>query len=695
MENNIFANVIVDLDSAAVDKPFLYKVPNELVGILKVGDRVLIPFGNGNKQIEGFIISLISEIDLLDLKKKTDDNFIKNITNFSGIKNIIKKVDKKFSINNILMNMAIYMSDEYMCPLNICLKTVLPIKRELRKNSLRVDVVENYNNVNDNNIYLNDEQKLIVDNLIKYYKLYKYSNHLIYGVTGSGKTEVYLKLIEEVIKDNKQVIVLIPEISLTYQTVTRLKNKFNENIAILHSKMSEGEKYIQIKKCMDGKVNIIVGPRSALFAPFENLGLIVMDEEDDHSYKSEMSPRYSTKDMAIYRAKIQNALFLSLSATPDISSYKNASENLIDENHIIDDKEFHLYKLSHRASNNVNMPKIQIVDLCKEFKIGNKTIFSKLLIDKINDRLDKNEQIMLFMNRRGLNKVVTCVECGKNFKCPNCDVSLTLHNDGMMRCHYCGYEEKQVLVCPDCGSKKFTNFGIGTQKVEQEVLKHFKNARVLRMDRDTTQVKNGYDNIISKFKNHEADILLGTQMIVKGHDFDNVTLVGVICADMSLNVQNYKATEDAFSLFMQVCGRSGRKKEGECIIQTYDYNNHVLDLLKTSDYENFYKYEINFREKFVYPPFCNLICCIFKSDDEFILNDSCIYAKTNIKKIYNIDVLGPITPIPSKINNYYFRKMYIKIDNHELAKKIRFDIYNLIKNNNKYKSIMMAFDIEK
>lgn len=695
MENNIFANIIVDLDSSAVDKPFLYKIPTELINILKVGDRVLVPFGNGNKLIEGFIISLMTKEDLLSIKNKTNDSFIKNIKDFSNIKYIAKKVDKKFSVNNILMKMAIYMSEEYMCPLNICLKTVLPIKRELRKNNKRVDVSNNYINNLDSNIVLNKEQQLIVDNLIKYYKLNKYSNHLIYGVTGSGKTEVYLKLIEEVIKDKKQVIVLIPEISLTYQTVIRLKHKFNDNVAVLHSKMSEGEKYIQIKKCMNGEVNIIVGPRSALFAPFENLGLIVMDEEDDHSYKSEMSPRYSTRDMAIYRAKLQNALFVGLSATPDISSFKDASLNVVDDKHIIDNKEFHLYKLKNRAYNNINLPKIEIVDLCKEFKIGNKTIFSKLLIDKINDRLNKNEQVMLFINRRGLNKVVTCVECGKTFKCPNCDVSLTLHNDGMMKCHYCGYEEKQILVCPECGSKKFTNFGIGTQRVEQEVLKCFKSARVLRMDRDTTQVKNGYDNIISKFKNHEADILLGTQMIVKGHDFDNVTLVAVICADMSLNVQNYKATEDAFSLFMQVCGRSGRKKYGECIIQTYDYKNVIFDLVKNSDYENFYNYEIKFREKFVYPPFCNLLSCILKGDDEFILSDACMFIKLNINKLYNVDILGPIIPIPAKINNVYYKRIYIKVDNYELAKKIRFDILNMIKTDEKYKSVNMIFDIEK
>ena len=696
MENNIYAKIIVDISSNAVDKAFLYKIPTELIDVLNVGDKVVIPFGKSNKMIEGFIISINTEKEIIESKKYSNDEYLKNITDFSNIKNIIKKADKKFSINNVLMSMAMYMSEEYMCPLSLCLKTVLPINRELRKNSKRVDVIENYNINNNLDIKLNDEQKNIVDILKKFYKQNRYSNHLIYGITGSGKTEVYIKLIEEVIKDNKKVIVLIPEISLTYQTVIRLKQKFDKNISIIHSKMTEGEKYLQIQKCMNGEVDILVGPRSALFAPFENLGLIVMDEEDDHSYKSDMSPRYHARDMAIYRAKLQNAMFVSLSATPNITSYTNALNNIKDKNNCeLDDKEFHLYKLTNRAVKDLTLPKVYIVDLCKEFKLGNKTIFSKLLVEKINDRLSKNEQVMLFMNRRGLNKVVTCVECGKNFKCPNCDVSLTLHNDGKMRCHYCGYEQKQVLICPDCGSKKFTTFGIGTQKLEQETLKYFNSARILRMDRDTTKEKNGYDKIIEKFKNHEADILLGTQMIVKGHDFNNVTLVGVICADMSFNVQNYKATEDAFSLLMQVSGRSGRSKYGECVVQTYDAGNVILDLLKDADYEKFYNYEINFRKSFKYPPFTNLIVASFRDVDKYVLADACKYIKSIILKEYKVELLGPMAPVPAKISNYYYKNIYIKVDDYDLAKQIRYKMYELLRNNAKYKTVLIAFDIEK
>ncbi|MCQ2610075.1 MAG: primosomal protein N', partial [Lachnospiraceae bacterium] len=354
-----------------------------------------------------------------------------------------------------------------------------------------------------------------------------------YGITGSGKTEVYIELIKHVIKDNKKVIVLIPEISLTYQTVIRLKQVFEEEISIIHSRMSEGEKYLSYKKCLDGKASILVGPRSAIFAPFDDLGLIVIDEVHDHSYKQDVSPRYDTLDIARYRMKRQECMLLTLSATPSVSHYYRALHN--------DDITIH--RLTKRASKNVSLPSISLVDMREEFHSKNKSSFSKALKELIKERLDNKEQVMLFMNKRGLSRFEKCLDCGETIKCPHCDVSLVVHNDGKAKCHYCGYEENIATTCPKCHSDHIISFGMGTERLEEKCKEEFPTARILRMDRDTTIKKGGMDNIIKDFRNNKADILIGTQMIVKGHDFPNVTLVGIMCADMSLYMPTYKATE--------------------------------------------------------------------------------------------------------------------------------------------------------
>lgn len=675
MNDKLFANIIIDITHEALDKPFTYEIGEELKDIVKIGDKVVIPFGSANREIEGFVIKILSADDV-----NKDYGFLNG--DYSKLKKIIKIAEKKISLNDTLLKMALFMSDEYGATLSQCIKTVLPIKREIRKNKKQIDVVTKYieENKNVENIVLNEEQTKIINDFKENYLNNTYSSHLIYGVTGSGKTEVYIELINEVIKKGGNVILLIPEISLTYQTMTRLNRRFGKEVAIINSKMSDGEKYIQMKKCIDGIAKILVGPRSAIFAPFENLSLIVIDEEDDKSYKSENTPRYDAIEVAEYRAKLQNATLIRLSATPRISTFYNAKNN----------KGIILHTIKNRA--NATMATVDIIDMRKEFKYGNKTIFSKKLYEEIDNTINRGEQVLLYINRRGISKSLTCVECGFTIKCPHCDVPLTLHNDDKMKCHYCGYEIEKVDSCPNCNSKKLNSFGIGTQKLEDMVKKTFKNAKVLRMDKDTTSEKNGYENIIKKFKNKEANVLIGTQMVAKGHDFNDLTLVGIMCADMSLNIQKYDAAETAFSMFMQVSGRSGRRKEGKCIIQTYDSENFVLDLIKKSNYEDFYEKEIEFRKEFSYPPICTMMRIILKSRDEgeadLVSKDLANYIGMNFK----INVLGPNKPIPSKVKDFYFRIIYIKCDNRIFAKNVREKINEFIKNKNR--NVNLIFDIE-
>lgn len=683
--NNKYASVIVDIDSDAVDKAFLYFIPKEMEKNLKIGDKVLFPFGRGNKEKEGFVISIDTKEDLKNSDRAKTDDYLKKDDSYDNAKSLLSIAKNKFPISDMLMDLAIFLSEEYFAPLSSCLKTVLPVKRELRKNKRRIDVIEKYETKEIQKPTLNDEQKQVIKDLIDSYKTNKYSNHLLYGITGSGKTEVFLNLIEQVINDKKEVIVLIPEISLTYQTMLRLRERFGDKVGIINSSMSEGEKYLQIKKCLDKEISILVGPRSAVFAPFENLGLIVMDEEDDNSYKSELTPRYDTYTVAKYRCTKQNAMFLTLSATPTLSSFYEAQNK----------KEVTLHRLTKRASQNVCLPTCHIVDMRREYKNGNNTIFSKLLINKISERLKHKEQVLLFMNRRGYNKTLTCIECGETIKCPHCDVPLTFHADGSLKCHYCGYVTTDIKECPKCHSKKLNSFGIGTEKLEAKTKSLFPTAKILRMDRDTVTKKNSYDEIVKKFNNNEADILIGTQMIVKGHDFSNVTLVGIMCADMVLNIEKYDAEEKAFSLLTQVSGRSGRKTQGECVIQTYNPENLSLEYIKDADYEKFYNNEIEFRKEFNYPPIKKLLIITMKSLVEEIVDMSAINLQSYLKINYsNNTILGPVVPNPSKVKDNFFRNIFVKCENLDEAKKIRQAAYEYIREKDKRREVSIIFDIE-
>ena len=683
--NSLYASVIVDIDSDAVDKAFLYLIPKELESEIKIGDKVLFPFGKGNKEKEGFVISIDTKEDLKNSERAKNDDYLKKDDSYDNAKALISLAKNKFPVTEMLMDLAKFLSEEYLAPMSSCLKTVLPVKRELRKNKRRIDVIDKYEQKVIKKPILNDEQKRIIDDLTSSYFTHKYSNHLLYGITGSGKTEVFLSVIEQVLNDNKEVIVLIPEISLTYQTMSRLRERFGDKVGIINSSMSEGEKYLQIKKCLDKEISILVGPRSAVFAPFENLGLIVMDEEDDNSYKSELTPRYDTYTVADYRCKKQNAMFLSLSATPTFTSFYEAQKG----------KDLKLHRLTKRAVDNIELPTCHIVDMRREYKSGNNTIFSKLLVEKINDRLNKKEQILLFMNRRGYNKTLTCIECGETIKCPHCDVPLTFHADGSLKCHYCGYVTTDIKDCPKCHSKKLNSFGIGTEKLEAKTRELFPNAKILRMDRDTVTKKDAYDEIVKIFNNKEADILIGTQMIVKGHDFSNVTLVGIMCADMVLNIEKYDAQEKAFSLLTQMSGRSGRKTQGECVIQTYNPENLSLEYIKDADYEKFYNDEIKFREEFNYPPIKKLLIITMKSLVEEVVDMNASNLQNYLKINYSKNtILGPVTPNPSKIKDNYFRNIFVKCDSIDEAKEIRKSAYDYLRQKDPRRETTIIFDIE-
>lgn len=688
--DKVFASIIVDISVESLNKPFIYVIPKELENEIKEGDRVIIPFGKNNKDKEGYVLEILNLEELKEKKYFQNDDYFKKDDSLEKLKEITSIAKNKIAVNEILFKIAIFLCREYSAPIQNCIKAVLPVKRVVRKNKKQVDAISKYNvdekdKKSRDEIVLNDEQKNIIEDVIENYRKGTFNEHLIYGVTGSGKTEVYLKIIEKVINDGKQVIVLIPEIALTHQTVIRLKEKFADNIAIIHSRMSEGDKYIQYKKCEDGKTNILVGPRSAIFAPFENLGLVVMDEVNDSSYKSETIPRYNTIDVARFRCKEQNATLITLSATPNIDLYFEANKK---------DSKIILHKLNKRASS--TLPEVLIVDMKKETKSGNKSVFSKALIDKISERLERKEQVMLYMNRRGYNTIFTCKNCGNTYKCPHCDVALVSHSDGMLKCHYCGYEVREPMLCPVCKSNEIEKYGLGTEKLEELCIDLFPSAKVLRMDRDTTSVKDGHDKIIEKFRNGKADILIGTQMIVKGHDFPNVTLVAIMRADLSLYTESYKASEDTFALLTQCVGRSGRKVSGESIIQCYDTDSFVYDLVKKQDYEEFYSEELKMRKKLLYPPFSKLLNIRVGANNDAYLNTFMDNLKVVLdnKNDTNAKILGPTKTNPEKVKDIHFRKIIVKCNTVDEAKKYRTISKKFKEYSDKKNFLKIVFDIE-
>ena len=702
----MFSKIIINISVENLDRPFTYRIPERLIERCHPGTKVLVPFGNANRMIEGYILEITDHADI-------DENKIKDIDSV---------VVEQSATESRLIELAAFIKEQYGSTMNAALKTVLPIKRAykpkekktieakadrdviveayseaMRKkqpakarllselieetvldytlvtsklkvsaatiNSLQKSGIisvksENYfrnpvvlGKSREKDITLNEDQQAITDEFVRDMDNAIHKTYLIHGITGSGKTLTYISLIKEVVKRGKQVIVLIPEIALTYQTLKRFYHYFGERVSVLNSTMSPGEKYDQCQRAKKREIDVIIGPRSALFTPFGDLGLIVIDEEHENTYKSDSMPRYHAREVAAKLAELTNASLVLGSATPSVESYFKALNG-----------EYRLFSMTKRATGAV-LPQTMIVDMRKELHDGNKSIFSEALKDGIKDRLNKGQQVMLFLNRRGYAGFVSCRSCGVVMRCPHCDVSLSEHlSSGRLVCHYCGYEEKRPKICPKCGSKYLLGFKAGTEQIEEEVHKLFPDAVTARMDADTTRQKGSMEKILEDFSEKKADILIGTQMIVKGHDFEDVTLVGIIAADMSLAINDYRAGERTFQLITQAAGRAGRgDKEGQTIIQTYQPEHYAIVHAADQDYRAFYDEEILYRELGGYPPAKEIVGILVTSEDKALAQTTCEKMADYIKKTENqAEVMGPAKAGIGRINDIYRYIFYIK-----------------------------------
>ena len=721
-----YAGVVVDISGGKLDRVFTYRIPEHLQGQVTVGAQVKGPFGKGDRLVTAFVIEITE-------KSTYSDDELKEIREVSP---------RGVAVESHLIELAWWMKEEYGSSMLQALKTVLPVKKtvapvrrrriclqvpeeearhfaaglhpgrnaaQLRllealladgylpyetvtgrlhvgvstirslgdKGVIRVEEETSYRNPvqikggEAGTVQLNDEQRRAAETVCGDDRRGVHGIYLLYGVTGSGKTEVYMELIDYMLRTHRQVIVLIPEIALTYQTVMRFYRRFGDKVSILHSRMSEGERYDQFVRAKKGEIQIMVGPRSALFTPFTHLGLIIIDEEQEASYKSELSPRYHAVGVAQKRASMTGASVVLGSATPSLDSFYRCQ-----------DGRYKLLKLSRRAVKEARLPSVEIVDLKEELVKGNKSIISLRLGELLDQRLKKGEQSILFLNRRGFSGFVSCRSCGEALKCPHCDVSLTLHRGGRLVCHYCGYETKLPRTCPSCGSRYIAGFGIGTQKVEAMVAEQFPNARILRMDADTTARKGGHEAILSAFADGKADILIGTQMIVKGHDFPRVTLVGVLAADLSLHSPSYDAAERTFQLLTQAAGRAGRDVlPGQVVIQTYSPEHYSIRMAAAQDYDGFYAEELPYRQMLHYPPVYAMMTLLISSRDEQAA-ERAARACGNLVERYidrwktdgaplsfrentgaaarEPELIGPCDAPVSRINDIYRKTLYIR-----------------------------------
>lgn len=710
----MIAQVIINSNVKNLNRIFDYNVPSEMQGTICVGDRVLVPFGNKKTYEEGFIVGLkentqykvkdIAKIqegiklteENIDLAKlmarryfcnisdciklmlppgtlnKNIDSRVKDKTlNFVYLKKdieeieedienkIIKSEKQKRVLNFLIQNEGIQTTE-----LEIITDTTNAVLKALAKKEY-IEIIEEKVERNPflnkdikptKKLKLTEEQQNAFNKIDETINNNENKEFLLYGVTGSGKTEIYLQLIEKITQKNKTAIVLVPEISLTPQMVERFIARFGqEKIAVLHSKLSIGERYDQWNKIKNGECKIVIGARSAIFAPIQNLGLIIIDEEHDSSYKSETNPRYNAKELAGYMAKKNNIPLVLGSATPDISTYYKAENNKIE-----------MLKLTKRA-NESNLPKVDVIDLREELANGNRSILSRKLYEEIEKNLKDKKQTILFLNRRGYSTFVMCRDCGYTVKCKNCNITMTYHiKTNKLKCHYCGHEEKNLTECPECHSKNIKYFGTGTQRLEEDINKIFPEATTIRMDIDTVTRKNSHEEILNKFKNDNIDILIGTQMVVKGHHFPNVTLVGVIAADSSLYIEDYRANERTFQILTQVAGRAGREKlQGRVIIQTYNPDNFAIECSKKQNYDEFYETEIELRKQLKYPPFCDIISIgLTDTDNNKIKNVS--------EKLYNnisrtiknekmdFNIYKPLPCPIDKIKNKYRWRIILK-----------------------------------
>ena len=658
----MYAEVIVDISHEAIDKSFSYRIPEDTV--LHVGDPVLVPFGRGKKK--AYVLSIHERVCFPEEK----------------IKDIDSVLDKEFSVEEELLALAVWMSREYGTGLNQCLKTVIPVKKKVKKRGKATKLLWK---AEEAPLSLTKDQANVLEGIkLAFSKGEKAA--LLFGVTGSGKTEVYLKLMEEIIRKGKEVIFLIPEISLSFQTRSRIEKRFPGLVSVLHSKMSQGERAESMEKCRSGEVKILMGPRSALFAPFSNLGLIIMDEEQDRSYKSEQAPRYETRDVIRKRGELSSCPVLFGSATPSVQLFFEVEKG-----------DLPCFCLHNRAVEGSTLPKMQVVDMRKELEEGNRSIFSRVLEGKIQERLDRGEQVMLFMNRRGYAPFVSCRKCGEALRCPHCDVSLNLHKNGILQCHYCGYQTNLPKICPNCKSKYLAAFGTGTEKLESICHSVFPKAGILRMDRDSTGKKGKYEEILRAFSEEKADILLGTQMIVKGHDFPKVTLVGIIAVDQILLDSDFQAGEWAYQLITQVSGRAGRgERAGEVLIQSYQPDHPLLELALKQDYLSFYKEEKNYRKRLSYPPFSVMLAmqCIYTEEAylDYILGKLMPRVQERIRDGGG-ETYGPFPATVYKIKDKFRKIIYIKHSNHDIILQLRDYFIQELKQEDKRNLILLQFDL--
>ena len=714
----MFIDVIVELKAKTLDKTFTYKVPNNLINDIKIGKRVKVPFGK--QKLEGFVLDIKNDLkvdyEIKDILEIIDEDPVLNeemlelgkyiskktmstlISSYQTMLPAALKAHKDFVVNK-KYDTYIELIDKSYEPKNDNQKEIIDLLKNnkvlkseiskisisslntlLKKEVIKEIKVETYriNNeisTSDKKVNLTSDQKNIIEKVKM--NLNTFKPFLLHGVTGSGKTEVYLNIIEEVLKNGKEVIVLVPEISLTPQMVNIFRSRFKNSIAILHSALSDGEKYDEWRKIERKEVSIVIGARSAIFAPFTNLGLIILDEEHSDTYKQENNPKYDSIDIAIKRAKTFNCPVLLGSATPSIESYTRAKLGV-----------YELLELTKRINNTV--PDIKIVNMRDEIRKGNR-IFSSELLDSIQDRLNKNEQVILFLNRRGYSTTITCKECGNVIKCPNCDIPLTYHKNGnKLNCHYCNYTTYKPKKCNSCGSEDISSYGLGTEKVEEEIKKIYKDAKTIRMDIDTTKRKGSHEKIIKDFKNKKYNILIGTQMISKGLDFEDVTLVGVLNGDMTLNIPDFRSAERTFDLLNQVAGRAGRvSKPGKVLIQCFNINHYSIVYAAKNDYKSFYKEEINIRKKLNYPPYCSI--CLIKiigNEYNYLINEA-NKIKDYLIKNKNLIILGPSLSNLPKINNKYYVQIVLK---YKHLSKV-YNSINFVKN--KYvKSTKMVIDID-
>ncbi len=738
-----YVDLVIDRVHEALDRIFEYRIPPDLDHAVKTGSRVIVPFGSGNRETAGYVIAVKNRADW-DPDK---------------IKDILRVEEGSLPVESQLIRLASFIRSQYGSTMIQALRTVMPVRSKVRPRTetrifLAMDKEEagsllasydrrhavrkaallrgllNQGSMTreecikdcrlsmtdlrkmetagileirerilwrnpyeklerrENRVRLNEEQEAAFDQFRENYDRGDHRVYLLHGITGSGKTEVYLEMIRHVIGQGRQVILLVPEISLTWQTVRRFYDSFGDRIAVMNSRMSAGERFDAAERVRRGEADLVIGPRSALFAPVRDLGLVIIDEEHDHAFKSDISPKYHAAEVARCRAHLSGASLVLGSATPLVESYEKALKG-----------DYCLLSL-HKRAGHAALPGVEIVDLREEFRQGNRSVFSRSLREKILERLSRKEQIMLFINRRGFAGFVSCRNCGEVISCPHCDVSLTYHRDHRLRCHYCGYETAFTEVCPSCGSAHVAAFGLGTEKVEDALREEFPQARVLRMDTDTTRKKHAHEEILKAFSEGRADILLGTQMIVKGHDYANVTLVGVLAADLSLFDRDFRSGETTFQLLCQAAGRAGRgDKAGQVVIQTYRPDHYAIRAAANHSYQDFYENESAYRKMMAYPPYGHMMAILIQAarkEEAWLAHDR-VRRMLEISQAQEEDPVTILDPGPamiSKIRDVYRYVLYLKHRDKERLSDLRCRLEKVIEEHEMFAGIHVQFDTD-